>query len=93
LRFRKSLRMRQLLRIPHPSISITVFGNNGKYILKLEAGPMEQTYKIAEEVLGGPENANVLLDQAFLSECLAHFNGMYRSLMDAQNRFEGRKAQ
>ncbi len=54
---------------------------------------MEQTYKIAEEVLGGPENANVLLDQAFLSECLAHFNGMYRSLMDAQSRFEGLRNQ
>jgi hypothetical protein len=82
--------MRQLLRIPHPSISITLFGNNGKYIIKLEAGPMEQTYKLPEELLGGPENAKILLDHLFLSQCLEHFNKMYRSLLDAQERFGNR---
>lgn len=82
--------MRQLLRIPHPQISITVFGNNGRYILKLEAGPMEQTYKVPEESVGGPERTRDLLDEAFLAECIAHFNLMYRSLLDAQERFQNR---
>lgn len=82
--------MRQLLRIPHPSISITVFGNNGKYIIKLEAGPMEQTYKLPEELLGGPENTKRLLDHIFLNQCVEHFNKMYKSLLDAQERYSNR---
>lgn len=82
--------MRQLLRIPHPDISITVFSNNGRYIIKLEAGPMEQTYKLPEEVLGSPQQVKELLDTSFLGECLAHFNLMYRSLLDAQARVADR---
>lgn len=78
------------MRIPHPSLVITVFGMNGKYIVKLEAGPMEQSYKLPEEAVGGPERLKELMDGPFLQECLAHFNAMYRSLLDAQMRFEGR---
>jgi len=51
---------------------------------------MEQTYKLPEELLGGPENAKILLDHLFLSQCLEHFNKMYRSLLDAQERFGNR---
>ncbi len=79
--------MRQLYRIPHPKLSITVFGMNERFILKLEAGPMEQTYKIPEESVTGPEDVKLLLDGPFLTEILAHFNAMYRSLLDAQQRF------
>ena len=82
--------MRQLLRIPHPSLVITVFRMNEKYIVKLEAGPMEQSYKLPMDVIGGLDNLQTFLDQAFLQECLTHFNAMYRSYMQAQTRFDSR---
>lgn len=79
--------MRQLSRIPHPSLVITVFGMNGKYIVKLEAGPMEQSYKLAEEAIGSLDDLRRFLDGPFLDECIVHFNAMYRSMLNAQGRF------
>lgn len=78
--------MRQLYRIPHSKLVITVFGMNERFILKLEAGPMEQTYKIPEEAVNGPEDVKRLLDGPFLAEILTHFNAMYQSLLNAQQR-------
>jgi hypothetical protein len=37
--------MRVLETIPHPSITITIFQMNDKFIVKFEAGPMEQVFK------------------------------------------------
>lgn len=85
--------MRQLLRIPHPSLTITVFGMNEKYILKLEAGPMEQSYKLPMDTIGGLDDLQTFTDHAFLKECLTHFNAMYRSFMEAQKRFDNRVGQ
>ena len=82
--------MRQLSRIPHPSITITVFGMNEKYIVKMEAGPMEQSYKLPMDTIGGLDKVAVFLDQSFMQECLAHFNAMYTSFMTAQKRFDSR---
>jgi hypothetical protein len=80
--------MRQLLRIPHPTLVITVFGMNEKYIVKLEAGPMEQSYKLPMDTIGGLEKLHTFLDQPFLQECIAHFNAMYGSFKAAQGRFD-----
>ena len=40
--------MRTVADIPHPEFKITVFQYNNKYLLKLERGPLEQTYKVDE---------------------------------------------
>lgn len=37
--------MRIIGTIPHPSMRISIFNMNQKYILKLEWGPLEQSYK------------------------------------------------
>ncbi len=37
--------MRIIATIPHPEMRISVFGMNQKYILKLEWGPLEQSFK------------------------------------------------
>lgn len=71
--------MRVVGRIPHPSITITIFEYNEKYTLKLEAGPMEQSYKITIDQIGNLANFQKLADATFLNECLAHFNAMYLS--------------
>lgn len=71
--------MRIVGRIPHPSITISIFEYNEKYTLKLEAGPMEQSYKIAKQQVGSVDNMKQLADAPFLQECLKHFNAMYLS--------------
>ncbi|MDC0303545.1 hypothetical protein OAL15_00895 [Flavobacteriales bacterium] len=71
--------MRVVGRIPHPSIAITIFEYNEKFTLKLEAGPMEQSYKIATESVSGVQGIQRLADSQFLLECLEHFNAMFLS--------------
>jgi len=78
--------MRIVGQIPHPSIKITLFSYNEKYTIKLEAGPMEQSYKIPTEQIGSVENLKKLVDDKFLNECLEHFNAMYISWKAAVDR-------
>ncbi|WP_317172155.1 hypothetical protein [Hymenobacter sp. BRD67] len=45
--------MRHVADIPFPQVKITLLAWNGKYLLKLEQGPLEQTYKVSELDLTG----------------------------------------
>lgn len=81
--------MRIVGRIPHPSITITLFAHNERYIVKLEAGPMEQTYKIPSDQIGNLENLPKVVDSVFLTECLKHFNAMFLSWKEAIERHQG----
>ena len=81
--------MRVVGRIPHPSITITIFEYNEKYTLKLEAGPMEQSYKITVDQIGNLGNFQKLADSQFLNECLEHFNAMFLSWKGTIERHEG----
>jgi len=78
--------MRVVGRIPHPSITITIFEYNEKYTLKLEAGPMEQSYKITIDQAGNLANVHKIADSQFLQECLKHFNTMFLSWKEAVER-------
>lgn len=78
--------MRVVGRIPHPSITITIFEYNEKYTLKLEAGPMEQSYKITLDKAENLQNMHKIADGQFLQECLNHFNAMYLSWKNAIDR-------
>lgn len=83
--------MRQIADIPHPDAKITVFAWNGKLLVKLERGPFEQTYKVAELDLppGPPETiVHRLVDTAFVAEALARFAQMAASWHDALERLE-----
>ena len=71
--------MRVVGRIPHPGISITLFEYNEKFTIKMEAGPMEQSYKIPTESVGSVDNLKSIVDEQFLNECLEHFNAMFLS--------------
>ena len=84
--------MRQLAVIPHPDAQITVFAWNGKYLVKLERGPFEQTYKIAElDLPPGPADEVVrrLVDATFVAEAVARFSQMRASWAEALERLEG----
>ncbi|MGL5889820.1 MAG: hypothetical protein ACRC3B_08040 [Bacteroidia bacterium] len=78
--------MRVIGRIPHPTIGITIFNMNDKYQLKLEAGPMEQTYKFTHEQAPGVEALEKLADDVFLKTCIDRFNAMYLDMKAALER-------
>ncbi len=78
--------MRVLGNIPHPDIHITVFGMNEKYVIKMEAGPMEQTYKIPMDSVAGLEGVQKFLDDAFMQKVLQRFNEMFTDLQEAKKR-------
>lgn len=68
--------MRFIHDIPHPQFRIGVYAWNGKYIVKIEAGPYEQTYKVSEIDLTGPERVQAMLDEPFLTAVARRFGEM-----------------
>ena len=78
--------MRIIGNIPHPNIAITVFLMNNKYVIKLEAGQMEQIFKINQAEVGGMEAIQKLLDEEFLKKTIDRFNDMFLSFKHAQEK-------
>lgn len=78
--------MRIIGRIPHPSIGITLFHMNDKFIIKFEAGSMEQVYKFSQEQAAGAEALEKLVDPAFLQQITDRFNAMYLDMKAALER-------
>jgi hypothetical protein len=72
--------MRHVADIPYPQVKITLLAWNGKYLLKLEQGALEQTYKVAELDLSGIVAPDVeirqLFDDEFLAAAVARFQLM-----------------
>ena len=78
--------MRIIGNIPHPDMRITVFHMNDKFIVKFEAGPMEQVYKFDQEKFPGFEAVQKLVDTEFVANVLKRFNEMFLEMRNAQNR-------
>ncbi len=68
--------MRYLNDIPHPHFRIGLYAWNNKYILKIEAGLLEQTYKISETDVLDPSELPNLVDQPFLEQVARRFAEM-----------------
>lgn len=62
--------------IPHDRYKIQVFNYNGKYIVKIELGQFEQTYKIGETDVYGLEDVEKMITPELLSNCLKRFMEM-----------------
>lgn len=81
--------MRVVADIPHPEIKITLLAWNGKYLIKLELGPFEQTYKVSEmDVTGGDAEIQKWLDAEFLQRAIELFLSMRENLHAARRRNE-----
>jgi hypothetical protein len=63
---------------------------NDKFIVRLEAGPMEQLYKFDQVRYPGLEYIEKLADAPFLEEAVAHFNTMYGTYKAAMERTPGK---
>lgn len=86
--------MRHVADIPYPQVKITLLAWNGKYLLKLEQGPLEQTYKVPELDMTGivPPDQEIrqILDDEFLQAAVARFRLMHDDLRAAMARHEAR---
>ncbi|MCP1381557.1 hypothetical protein [Runella salmonicolor] len=69
---------------------IALYTWNGKYIVKVEAGLYEQTYKVSEmDFLGDEADIHKLFsDEAFLKTIFARFNQMHTDFQEAIERVE-----
>lgn len=75
--------MRVIADIPHEACKITVFAWNSRYIIKLEKGLLEQTYKVDEFELNGIDDIKKLLNDEFMQQALERFAAMRSSLQAA----------
>ena len=76
--------MRIIDSIPHPSISISIFQMNDKFIVKFEAGPMEQAFKFYTDDVKSVERLKAIVNDGFIEKVRARFNEMFLQMKDAQ---------
>ena len=76
--------MRIIDSIPHPSISISIFQMNDKYIVKFEAGPMEQAFKFYTEDVKSVAGLKKLINDSFIETVRLRFNEMFMQMKEAQ---------
>ena len=75
--------MRVVGEIPHPECKITIFSWNNRYLIKLELGLLEQTFKINQFDITGEAAILSIVDDAFVQKAIARFDDMGRSLKEA----------
>ena len=78
--------MRVVGEIPHPECKITIFAWNNRYLIKLEQGLLEQTFKVNEYDVTSEAELYRIVDKAFLEEAMQRFAGMSESLRQAMQR-------
>ena len=68
--------MRLVGEVPHPTLKITLFSWNNRYLVKFEQGYLEQTYKIDQFDVSGDQALKDMLDPAFLDGVSQRFETM-----------------
>lgn len=76
--------MRIIDSIPHPSMSISIFQMNDKFIVKFEAGPMEQAFKFFTDDVKSVDGLKKLINEAFIETVRLRFNEMFMQMKNAQ---------
>ena len=78
--------MRVVGEIPHGDCKITIFSWNNRYLIKLEQGLLEQTFKVNEYDVSGEPEVYKIVDQPFIQEAIERFAEKNRSLRQAMQR-------
>ena len=80
--------MRIIAELPHPEFKISILNMNQKFIVKIEQGTLEQSYKMAEmDLTDGVNSVFELLDEEFLKTVSARFTEMRKDYKDAYFRY------
>jgi hypothetical protein len=81
--------MRVIAELPHPLCKITIFSMNQKFIIKLEKGVYEQSYKVSEiDLTDGVDGVFKILDDEFMATAAERFQQMRADFGAAFNRYE-----
>ena len=80
--------MRVIATIPHEEMKITVFSWNSKYLIKLEKGGFEQTYKIPELDFVDDAELEKMLDEEFKEKVVDIFQTMMQTWREAKERLD-----
>ena len=76
-------KMRVVKEIYRPQCKITVFQWNGKYLIKLEKGLLEQTFKVPELDITSEDELEAILSEEFMQKADERFTEMMQSLQKA----------
>ncbi len=80
--------MRIIAELPHPDFKISILHMNDKFIVKIEQGPLEQSYKIPEmDLTDGVNSVFELLDEPFLKTVSSRFAEMRKDYKDTYFRY------
>lgn len=75
--------MRIVKEVPLPDLKVTIFNWNNKYLVKLEQGLLEQTFKIPETEISSEQDLEALLTDEFLNKARQRFREMMTDLQAA----------
>ena len=78
--------MRVVGEIPHSACKITIFAWNNRYLIKIEQGLLEQTYKLNEYDITQEQDLYKIVDSTFIEASLNRFSDMRTSLQEALQR-------
>jgi hypothetical protein len=80
--------MRIIAEIPHPDFKVSILNMNRKFIIKIEQGALEQTYKVAEmDLMDGINSVFELLDEPFYQTVSARFIEMRKDWRATYTRY------
>jgi hypothetical protein len=66
--------------IPHQRMTISIFQMNDKYLVKFEAGPMEQVFKFSLGEVRSLEKLKELVNENFIEKTYLRFNDMFMQM-------------
>lgn len=74
--------MKAIGGIPHPECKISLFDWNQKYLIKIEQGLCEQTFKVSHFDVADEAALRAAVTPSFIAEALARFQGMHESIQN-----------
>ncbi|HEY8513804.1 MAG TPA: hypothetical protein VIL31_17730 [Cyclobacteriaceae bacterium] len=78
--------MRVLKELSVQGCKVTLYLWNNRYLIKIEHGYLEQTFKVDQFEFDNEDSVLKLLDERFVEEALGRFDDMARSLHEALHR-------
>ena len=80
--------MRIIAELPHPDFKISILSMNQKFIIKIEKGAFEQTYKLPEiDLTDGVNSVFEILDEEFLKTVSQRFIAMQQDFKATYFRY------
>jgi hypothetical protein len=80
--------MRIIAELPHPDFKISILNMNQKFIIKIEKGSIEQSYKIPEmDLTDGVNSVFEILDETFLKTVSLRFEEMKKDFKETYFRY------